>query len=326
MLAGSAFAATPKPSRRFITFICNGTRFQRTGAVSRTAAGPVHITLGSDGNFYGAAQDVYRKEAQRPTAERYFRSPRPGPSLCCTLSRPGTNKTYPNGNLPGLCWHAGIRWQDLRHHSVWRESGGCNGYCGYRRVIPRQARTGIRFSGAPQVLLPVGLHGRRFGGRVVPGIDGNLYGASFVGRTPLTAALSTRSCGTIFRVTPSTGAYEVVFNFPGSTSDEFPSSFIALRPTAHSTGLTQGHSGQNRYSTTLAATGIVNQSVALNFPSAQWSAVSSVESLASRSERQLSTACTTVYGESGEGLFEVGTWTAAIFNSFRSITTRQRRR
>jgi uncharacterized repeat protein (TIGR03803 family) len=53
LLAGSAFATnSPVP---VYTFICNGTAFQRTGACPEGGRAG-YITLGSDGNFYGAAQ------------------------------------------------------------------------------------------------------------------------------------------------------------------------------------------------------------------------------------------------------------------------------
>jgi streptogramin lyase len=137
------------------------------------------------------------------------------------------------------------------------------------------------------------------GGAVVPDIDGNLSGASFQGGTGKCGSLG---CGTIFRVTPSTGAYEVVFNFPGST-DEFPISFIAAADGSFF-GLDSGPQGQSLFHFT-PSTGAF-QSVALNFPVFNGGLPSVGESLALGPNGNFF-GIYHIYGESGLGLFEVKT-------------------
>jgi uncharacterized repeat protein (TIGR03803 family) len=62
---------------------------------------------------------------------------------------------------------------------------------------------------------------------LVAGADGNLYGTTFAGGTGSCAG---GGCGTIFRVTPSSGAYEVVFNFPNQTTDGYQPTSLILGP------------------------------------------------------------------------------------------------
>ncbi len=98
LLAGSAFAAnSPVP---VYTFICNGTPFQRTGACPEGGRAG-YITLGSDGNFYGAAQ-VSSEGSSAPNGGTVFSLTPAGTFTLLHTFLPGTNKTYPNGNLPGL--------------------------------------------------------------------------------------------------------------------------------------------------------------------------------------------------------------------------------
>ncbi len=53
------------------------------------------------------------------------------------------------------------------------------------------------------------------------GLDGNIYGAASQGGTG--SCNSEPACGAIFRVTPSSGVYEVVFSFSSSNGGGFPS-------------------------------------------------------------------------------------------------------
>src|SRR5258708_27464571 len=170
----------------------------------------------------------------------------------------GTNKTYPNGNLPGFVAE-GFDGK-IYGPTLFGGVGGCNGYCG-SGVLYRVSKTGTGF----QVLHKFCSQSKCTdggGGQVVPSIDGDLYGASFQGGTGNCGSFYI-GCGTIFRVTPSTGAYKVVFNFNGTT-DEFPISFI---PASDGTfyGLDSGPQGEQLFHFT-PATGAF-QSVALNFPS-----------------------------------------------------------
>jgi hypothetical protein len=99
-------------------------------------------------------------------------------------------------------------------------------------------------------------------GALVVGTDGNLYGSSFTGGTG-NCGQYYQGCGTIFRVTPSSGAYEVVFNFDPSTTGEFP---LGITPTSDGIlhGIASSPSGVELFDYT-PATGAFKK-VALNFP------------------------------------------------------------
>jgi uncharacterized repeat protein (TIGR03803 family) len=290
LLAASAYAASPKPVVVF-TFICTSTGL---GSGSCPNGGrPDSLIQGSDGNFYGAAQDSM-EGSSTPNGGTVFSVTPAGKFTLLHTFAAGTNKAYLNGNLPSFVAEGSDG--KIYGTTLFGGIGGCNGYCG-SGVLYRVSKTGTGF----QVL-------NRFcslsncadggGGRIVPGIDGNLYGASFQGGTANCGSFY-QGCGTIFRVTPATGAYEVVFNFPGS-ADEFPSSFIAASDGTFY-GLDSGPQGQKLFHYT-PATGTF-QSVALNFPSPD-GLPSIGESLAIGANGNFY-GLYHIYGESGEGLFEV---------------------
>jgi uncharacterized repeat protein (TIGR03803 family) len=292
LLAASAYAATPKPVVVF-TFICNSTGL---GSGSCPNGGrPDSLIQGSDGNFYGAAQDSM-EGSSTPNGGTVFSVTPAGKFTLLHTFAAGTHKTYPNGNLPGFVAEGSDG--KIYGTTLFGGVGGCNGYCG-SGVLYRVSKTGTGFQVLHKFCSQSGCTDGG-GGRVVPGIDGNLYGASFQGGTANCGSFY-QGCGTIFRVTPSTGAYEVVFNFPGST-DEFPSSFIAASDGTFY-GLDSGPQGQNLFHYT-PATGTF-QSVALNFPSPN-GLPSIGESLALGANGNFY-GLYHIYGESGEGLFEVRT-------------------
>jgi uncharacterized repeat protein (TIGR03803 family) len=291
LLAGSAYAAAPQPVV-VNTFICNG----NAGIGSCPNGGrPDSLIQGSDGNFYGAAQDSM-EGSSTPSGGTVFSVTPAGKFTLLHTFAPGTNKAYLNGNLPSLVAEGSDG--KIYGTTLFGGVGGCNGYCG-SGVLYRVSKTGTGF----EVL-------NRFcslsncadggGGPLVPGSDGNLYGASFQGGTGSCGSFY-QGCGTIFRVTPSTGAYDVVFNFPGST-DEFPSSFI---PASDGTfyGLDSGPQGQKLFHFT-PATGAF-QSVALNFPSPN--GLPSIGSSLAFGANGNFYGLYHIYGESGEGVFEVRT-------------------
>jgi uncharacterized repeat protein (TIGR03803 family) len=286
LLAGSAFAAnSPVP---VYTFICNGTAFQRTGACPEGGRAG-YITLGSDGNFYGAAQ-VSSEGSSAPNGGTVFSLTTAGTFSLLHTFLPGTNKTYPNGNLPGLL----TQGPDGKIYGTTLFSGirGCNGYCGYG-VLYRVNKNGSGF----QIL-------HKFcsrtnctdGSTAVSGLklgtDGNLYGTSNSG--------GTHNGGTIFRVTPSSGGYEVVFNFNYSTSGESPSG-VTVASDGTFYGITFGTAGELLFHYT-ESTGILTTAV-LNFPL--------VNGLPSRGgvltfgPNGSLYGLYTVYGESGVGVFDV---------------------
>src|SRR5258708_40349116 len=98
LLAASAYAASPKPVVVF-TFICNSTGL---GSGSCPNGGrPDSLIQGSDGNFYGAAQDSMEGRSTPSVGTAFSVTPAGKFTLLHTFAA-GTAKTYPNGNLPGL--------------------------------------------------------------------------------------------------------------------------------------------------------------------------------------------------------------------------------
>ena len=293
LLAASAYAANPQPVVVF-TFICNTNGFQGSGPCPQGGR-PDSLIQGSDGNFYGAAQDSM-EGSSTPSGGTVFSVTSAGKFTLLHTFPAGANKTYPNGNLPGLVAEGSDG--KIYGTTLFGGVGGCNGYCG-SGVLYRVSKNGTGF----QVL-------HKFcsqsnckdggGGPVVPDIDGNLYGASFQGGTGNCGTFYV-GCGTIFKVTPSTGAYEVVFDFnTNGSTDEFPSSFIPASDGSFY-GLDLGPRGQNLFHYT-PSTGAF-QSVALNFPTINGLPAHG-DSLAFGANGNFY-GLYHVYGESGEGLFEV---------------------
>jgi uncharacterized repeat protein (TIGR03803 family) len=290
LLARSAYAAGPQ-ALPVNTFICNG----NAGTGSCPNGGrPDALIQGSDGNFYGAAQDSM-EGSSTPSGGTVFSLTPAGKFTLLHTFAAGTTKTYPNGNLPGQI----IQGPDgkLYGYTLFGGIGGCNGYCG-GGVLYRVNTNGTGFQILHEFCSETKCADGGTGGVAGMGSDGNLYGASFQGGTGNCGSFYV-GCGTIFRVTPSTGAYEVVFNFPGST-DEFPSSFI---PASDGTfyGIDLGLQGQSLLHFT-PATGKI-QSVALNFPTFN-GLPSSALSLAFGPNGNLN-GIYHIYGRSGLGLFEV---------------------
>src|SRR5580700_10859477 len=121
LLAASAYAATPKPVVVF-TFICNSTGL---GSGSCPNGGrPDSLIQGSDGNFYGAAQDSM-EGSSTPNGGTVFSVTPAGKFTLLHTFAAGTTKTYPNGNLPGQI----IQGPDgkLYGYTLFGGIGGCNG-------------------------------------------------------------------------------------------------------------------------------------------------------------------------------------------------------
>ena len=210
VLASSAWAAEPQPAAVY-TFTCNGSKAVGMGPCPN-GGGPDSLILGSDGNFYGAAQVSYAG-SQAPegestsTAGVVFSLTPTGTLTVLHRFVPGPDKNYANGNFPGLLTEG----PDGRLYGYTTFGGfdGCNGECGYG-VLYRVDRGGSGF----QVITSFCSEGncgdlRPTPTAMVAGTDGNLYG---------TIAGNGTLDGSIFKVTPSSGSYENVvnFSFPGN--------------------------------------------------------------------------------------------------------------
>jgi uncharacterized repeat protein (TIGR03803 family) len=292
LLAASAYAANPQPVAVY-TFLCTGNAFERIGSCP-DGGRPDALIQGSDGNFYGNAQDSM-EGSSTPTGGTVFSLTPAGKFTLLHTFAPGANKTYPNGNLPGLLTEGpdGKLYGDTLFGGV----GGCNGYCG-SGVLYRVNKDGSGFRILHKFCSQSNCTDGGGGAITGVGSDGNLYGASFSGGTGNCGSFYV-GCGVIFRVTPSTGAYEVAFSFPGST-DEFPSSLIVM-PDGTFYGLDSGSLGERLFHYT-PSTGAF-QSVALNFP--QFNGLPSAGGMLALGPNGNFYGIYHIYAKSGLGLFEV---------------------
>lgn len=202
----------------------------------------------------------------------------------------GTTKTYPEGNLPGLLRQG----PDGKIYGTTLFGGidGCNGYCGYG-VLYRVNANGSGFQVLHKFCSEANCAdgGESVNGLVL-GIDGNLYGTSFSG--------GTGGYGTIFRVTPSSGAYKVVSNFNFSTTGENPSGLIVASDGTFY-GDSFGSLGEMLFHYT-EATGNLT-AVALNFP--EFSGLPSSGSFMTFGSNGNLYGVYGIYGVSGAGVVEV---------------------
>jgi uncharacterized repeat protein (TIGR03803 family) len=209
LFASSAYAGNPVPVPVY-TFICNGNGLGPCPNGGR----PDSLILGSDGNFYGAAQ-VTTWETGLVTGGNVFSLTPEGKFTVLHTFVAGVNKNFPDGDLPFTL----IEGPDgnLYGETVYGGIDGCDGDCGYG-VLFRVGRTGAgfqlvhKFCSQTNCADGYNLYNPY---PMVMGTGGNLYGTTAYG--------GASGAGTIFRVTPSSGAYEVVFNFSSSTSGQYPS-------------------------------------------------------------------------------------------------------
>lgn len=208
LFASFAFAGNPAPVPVY-TFICNGNRL---GPCSNGAQ-PASLIQGSDGNFYGTAQVTMEASTNSQGGVVFSLTPAGKLTVRHTFT-PGASKNYADGNFPGLLFEG----PDGKLYGYTTFGGidgidGCDLLCGYG-VIYRINRSGAGFHIIYQFCSD-GCSGdfRETASALATGKDGNLYGTIVNGA----------SNGSIFRITPSTGAYEVVFNFSFPGGYGYPS-------------------------------------------------------------------------------------------------------
>jgi len=226
-LAGSAYGASSQPVVAF-TFVCTTNQFQGSGPCPKGGR-PGPLLQGSDGNFYGTAQ-VSSEGNSQPNGGTVFSLTPAGVFKLLHTFTAAPNK-YANGNNPGLL----IEGPDGKLYGT-TLFGGINN----NGVLYRVGKNGLGFQVIHQFCSKANCTDGASGALVV-GTDGNLYGSSFTGGTG-NCGQYYQGCGTIFRVTPSSGAYEVVFSFDPSTTGEFP---LGITPTSDGTlhGTASGPSG-----------------------------------------------------------------------------------
>jgi uncharacterized repeat protein (TIGR03803 family) len=208
LLASAAYAANPEFTAVY-TFACNGNPNIRIGYCPQGGR-PVSLTLGSDGNFYGASQ-VSMEGISEPDGGTVFSLTPGGTQKTLHTFTAGPDKNYPNGNIPGLLTEG----PDGRIYgqTLFGGTDTCSGYCG-NGVLYRINRDGTGFQIIHAYCSEANCADGEYPGALVAGNDGNVYGTTAGGGTGGTC--EGFGCGTLFRVTPSTGAYEVVVNFTSS--------------------------------------------------------------------------------------------------------------
>jgi uncharacterized repeat protein (TIGR03803 family) len=217
--AVSAFAAEPEPTAVF-TFTCNGSAFLQKGTCpqgGRSAA----LIQGADGNFYGTAEDSNEGNSA-PTGGTAFSLTPSGKFTLLHTFLPGAGSDYAGGNLPGAL----LQGPDGELYGQTNFGGidGCNGYCGYG-LLYRLKTNGAAFQVLHQFCSDKNCTDGEIGSLAGVGSDGNVYGSTEFGGTA--SSCPNVGCGVIFQITPSTGAYKVVFNFDVSTTGAYPGSVIA---------------------------------------------------------------------------------------------------
>ena len=232
----SSFAANPVV---VYTFECKNGTFQGEGPCPQGGRAGALI-VGSDGNFYGTAQDSAEGSSTPSGGTVYSVTPAGKFTLLHTFL-PGAGNDYPDGNVPGLL----VEGSDGKIYgtTLFGGVGGCNGYCG-NGVLYRIDRNGSEFQVIHEFCSETNCADGGFGA-MVAAPDGNIYGSSVTGGTGNCGPYY-QGCGTIFRVTPASGAYEVVLNFQPGRTGEFPSS-MALSADGTLYGLAFGANGQELF-------------------------------------------------------------------------------
>ena len=289
----SAFAAN-QPVVAF-TFECKNGAFLGEGPCPQGGR-PGALILGSDGNFYGTAQ-VSAEGSSTPNGGTVFSVTASGKFTLLHTFLPGVGKDYPEGNVPGLL----VEGADGKIYgtTLFGGIGGCNGYCG-NGVLYRVNRDGSGFQILHEFCSETNCVDGGFGA-MVAAPDGNIYGSSMTGGTGNCGSYY-QGCGTIFRVTPASGAYEVVLSFEPGKTGEFPSR-MSLSSDGTLYGLAFGATGQELFHFT-PSTGKL-ETKGLPFPS--------INSLPSRGEAPVFGANGHLYGlyhiyaTPGMGVYEVHT-------------------
>ncbi len=287
VLAGSACAASDQFTALY-TFTCDGSKLNRSGPCPRGGR-PDSLIQGSDGNFYGAAQ-VSREGTSAPNGGSVFSLTPTGTLKVLHTFLPGANNNYPNGNLPGLLTEGpdGKIYGETLYGGI----DGCDGYCGYGTLY-RVNRDGSNFQIVHKYCSETNCADGAYGGALVVGTDGNVYGTTYYG--------GANNAGALFKVTPSTRAYEVVYDFDVSTAGENPSGLVAAAD-----GTFYGLAFSSTLGETLfhytEATGDL-QAFPMNFPLVN--GLPSSGSLLTLGPSGNFYGVYVIYGMSGAGIFEV---------------------
>ena len=218
-VAATAYAAGPQ-AVAVHTFACPGNC--SNGAI------PKSITQGSDGNFYGVAQ---QSTSTVPDEGGVVYSLTPAGAFTNLYKFvPGKDKNYLNGSNPGLI----VEGADGKLYGTTYFGGTDND-----GTVFRLNRDGSGFQSLHSFCGFACGDIAPFEPLVVAG-DGNVYGSESNGGDVSCGYFG--RCGAIFRVTAATGAYEIVVNFNFETTGLNPTNLVVgSNGTLYAT--TEGSSG-----------------------------------------------------------------------------------
>jgi uncharacterized repeat protein (TIGR03803 family) len=195
------------------TFTCTGNAVERMGPCPQGGR-PNVLIQGADGNFYGTAQ--VSNEGNQPEGGNVF-SLTPKGKLRVLHTFVGA-AGYADGNIPISL----IQGPDGMLYGETSLGGNvgvtlCPDGCG---VVFRLNTDGSGFQVLHEFCSQANCTDGIYPENLVVGGDGNIYGATGAGGT--SACAGEPGCGTLFQITPATGAYAVVFNFSYGTDGGYP--------------------------------------------------------------------------------------------------------
>jgi uncharacterized repeat protein (TIGR03803 family) len=298
LLASTAFGVGQEAVAAY-TFVCTG---KKTGPCPNGGV-PNSLIQATDGNFYGTTANSGDKAGgQTVFGGTVFSLTPAGTFTLLHTFVPGSNGKFangagpvtltegPDGKLYGLTAIGGINY------------GGV--FYGYG-VLFRINKSGSGFQVIHKfcsVDLYVCTDGSYPAGGLVVGSDNNIYGATLEGGGGVGCASG--GCGTIFRVTPSSGAYKVVFNFGSSSGGGFPG---GLTPASDGTFYGLTIEGGSLFHFTPATTSLTSVTLPFSFPPGCPGFACFATNVLSFGTNGNLYGFYTVYASTDTGLFEVET-------------------
>jgi len=192
--AGQAAHAGNSQPKPLYTFLCTGNVEFRVGKCPQ-GGGPNSLLEGSDNKLYGTG--LYSKSETQPQGGTIFSYTAAGEFTVVYTFKPD-NSSITGNNPSGL-----IEGPDGRLYGT-AETGGSAGH----GLLFRINRDGTGFTVVHNLCSSPNCTDGLYGGFSVVGADGNLYGTTYAGGAD--------DGGTIFRVIPSSGEYDVLFSFGGA--------------------------------------------------------------------------------------------------------------
>jgi uncharacterized repeat protein (TIGR03803 family) len=218
LLTTFVYAANAQPVPVY-TFNCTGSPSERVGPCPDGGRANA-ILQGSDGNFYGTAV-VSSEGAGNDGGGTVFSLTPAGDFKLLYQFVPGPQNNYANGNGPGLL----VQGPDGKLYGITGAGGSHND-----GVVFRLNMDGSGFQVIHSFCSKVNCKDGVVPSSLLVGADGNLYGTTIGGGAGHTGTCAGGGCGAIFSVTPSTGAYKVVFSFTNAAKQGYEPTSLMLGP------------------------------------------------------------------------------------------------